>query len=108
MKKEVEFKWIVNLLNSPFAKSGILKKREGGCKIEFERYAQAPSHNKDFRKFFDLLLNDGCIEFFERKITRGGSADTFIIHKKKLKSKLREYALWKDTIKIVDIMEDLT
>lgn len=56
MKTEIEFKWIVNLLNSEFLAGGFFRKQKSGCKSDFEKVAQAPLNSKEFSGWFDDMI----------------------------------------------------
>ena len=90
MKSETEYKWIVNLLNSPYIKG--LWGNKGGCKKDFERISGSSENNKEFKKWFDYLLEDGAIEMFGNINTNiyGKSVSVYIIIYKKLIRILRK------------------
>jgi len=102
MKPEIEFKWIVNLLNSQFLKGGFFRRQSSGCKSEFERIAEAPLNNKEFRKWLNYMIKENVFEFFERKKVIGGNVDTFVINGGKLEKKLRENQIYDPTRKIFE------
>jgi len=101
MKPEKEVLWMVNLLKSKFVK----KKfgfSIGGYKSEFEKVAKASESNKEFRKWFDKLVEDGTIEIFEKKsIGKGRNfVNTYVIDVSKLYKKLKEIELAKNLLKM--------
>ncbi len=102
MKPEIEFKWMVNLLNSEFLKGGIFRKQISGCKNDFEVVAGASQSNKEFRKFLNELIKEDCLEFFEKKKVIGGNVDTYVIIGKLLEKRLMSNSLYSPTRKLFE------
>lgn len=100
MKSEIEFKWIVNLLDSNYLKGGFFNKQIGGCKADFELVAGASQSNKNFRKWINVLIEDKTFEFFEKKKVVGGEVDTYVICYPLLENKLMQNPLYSSTRKI--------
>ena len=96
MKPEKEYLWIVKLLNSRFLRGGIFKKQIGGCKSDFEKELGLSLSNKEFRKFLNILIRDGCLEFFEKRNIGacGKVVDTYIIIFKTLEKRLMNNILY--------------
>lgn len=90
MRSEIEFKWIVNLLNSQFLKGGVFGERIGGCLKDFEIVAGASQNAINFNKWAKELIGNGTFEFVrEIKNPRGGKSKiTYAIIFPKLESKL--------------------
>lgn len=82
MKSEIEFKWLVNLLTSPYVKKII--KCQGGCKKDFERVSGSSENNKEFHKWFEYLISIGAIEFYQDIKTRSKTVPTYVVNYKKL------------------------
>ena len=89
MKKEIELKWLINLLSSPYKKR-LLGKTRSACKSELEGCAKAPLNSKEFHIFLNKLISSGAVEFYsqERKI------DTFVINEKLIKKELCKNELY--------------
>jgi len=102
MKKEVEFMWIIKLLNCQYIKGGIFRKQIGGCKADFERVVGIPEKNKEFRKWLNLLIDKEILEFFEKRKNVGGFIDTFVIVYKKLEKKLMKNPIYDPTIRYME------
>ena len=91
--------WIIKLLNCPYTTGGVFKKQIGGCKIDFERFVGTSEKNKVFRKWLDFLIEKGILNFFEKRETKSGFIDTFVIVYDKLEKKFMENELYNPTIK---------
>lgn len=104
MKQEIEYKWIVNLLNSDYLKGGFFKPSLGGCKKDFEKVAQAPENSKEFLKFFKELIEIGTIESCGKKSVGRSSnfVDHYLIIYVKLEKRLRSNVLYFPSKKIFD------
>ena len=83
MKPAKEFEWLLKLRDCKF-KRGLIK-TIGGCKSEFERCLGISENDKEFRKWFDILVSLGVIEVFERK-NMGGikEVDSFVFNQKEV------------------------
>ena len=100
MKPEKEVLWIVNLLKSRFVKrkfGGSI----GGCKSDFEKVARASENNKDFRGWIDKLIEEGSIEFFERKRVIGKSVNTYVVNSRRLVKRLKNTEFYNSMKEIV-------
>jgi len=103
MKPEKEFEWIIKLLNSEFIKGGIFRKRKGGCKSDFEREVGASESCKEFRKWLDFLIQNGILEFFEKKRIRNvKEIDTYAVNYDKLKKLLEKNPLYSLAKRVFD------
>jgi len=103
MKSEIEFKWIVNLLNSKYLKGGFIRKQIGGCKRDFEVEAGASENDKEFRKWINLLIEEGILEFFKKKsVGTSKMVDTYVIKYNELESLLHNNPLCKPAKKVFD------
>jgi len=104
MKPEKEFEWIVKLLNSRYLKGGILKFNGGGCKSDFEREVGASENNKEFRKWLEMLIEKGILEFFEKREVGsfGKAVDTYVVVYPKLEELLIANRLYTPTRKIFE------
>jgi len=100
MKSEIEFKWIVNLLNCPFIKKTF--KTIGGCKKDFERVSGSGENNMEFRRWFDLLIEQGAIEEFGFCDSRGKRVMNYVIIYKKLEKILSKNEIYPSVIKVMD------
>jgi len=101
MKNEVEFKWIVSLLNCQYIKGGILRREIGGCKSDFERVASVSAKNKEFRKWLNFLIEQGILEFFEKRKAIGGFVDTYVIVYPRLEFLLNENPIYDSTMNYI-------
>ncbi|MBU0958191.1 MAG: hypothetical protein KKF56_05270 [Nanoarchaeota archaeon] len=96
MKPEIEFKWIVNLLNSKFLKGGIFTESVGGCRSDFEKIAKAPENSKEFLKWFKQLIEDGTFELVNNnESTEKKRVNYYVINGGLLEGKLMENELYK-------------
>ena len=66
MKDEKEALWIAKLLKSKFIKR-IFGGSVGGCISDFEKAVGTYENDKEFRKWMNKLIEEGDIEFYERK-----------------------------------------
>ena len=98
MKDEKEVFLLVKLRRcNKFQKVGFFGKNIiGGCKSNFEKVLKIPEKNKEFRKFFDELVGDGVLEFFEKRKIVGGFVDTYVINKSKIMKKIRSIKCGKE------------
>jgi len=99
VKEEIEFKWIVSLMNSPYLKGGILRKQIGGCKKDFERIACVAENHKIFRQWLDGLIKEGILEFFEYKDEKTRPVKTYVINGGLLEKKLSKNKLYEPVMK---------
>lgn len=100
MKSETEFRWIVNLLNSPYVK-GFWGSRSG-CKRDFERISGSGEKNKYFRKWFNFLLECGAIEHYGDTNTHGKFVPGYVVIYKKLYKILIKNKLYISVAKIIN------
>lgn len=101
MKKEVELKWIINILNSLYLKGGLFKKKIGGCKKDFEKCAGASESDKAFRIWLDSLIEEGYFEEFEERIIgRGSPVKTYLVIPERFEELLRDNELYQKTERI--------
>ena len=101
MKEEVEFKWIVNLLNSPFVK-GVFN-NNGGCKKDFERYAGASENNSKFSTWFNQMNDCNAIQYSGfKKSSHGRNIESYVIIFKELNEILIGNSLYRPLMKIMD------
>lgn len=92
----------MNILTSNFKKK-MIGSTIPGCKTDFERVACASESNREFRKFFDELVNDGCLVFFEKKDVGsfGHPVDTYIINVSNIMKRIRSIEFGKKFYKAV-------
>jgi len=50
----------MKLVDSPF-KKGLFSRKNTACKKDFERYLGFYENNKDFNKWIDNLIEEGCL-----------------------------------------------
>lgn len=101
MKKEIEIKWIVNLLTESSLKNNIFFKR-GANITRFEEYAQSTRNSKSFRIWFKLLIKEEV--FTEHKFESNNSRPVmiYLLDKSKLNKHLRSFEFYKKMKKIVE------
>lgn len=91
MKKEIEIKWIVNLLSDSSVKNNFFFKR-GTSKSGFERIAEAPTKSKEFKKWFEERKIEGIFLEYE---------GVYLLDKSKLIKYFKEFYFWGKIKKIV-------
>lgn len=62
MKEEKEVHYLKLIYLSDFM-SGFLKVSHGGTKSDFERICRVSEHDKEFRKWLDLLIKEEILKF---------------------------------------------
>jgi len=90
MKKEVEWKWIVNLLSSDYVKSSF-GNNKSGCKRDFEKIAGASENNKEFHFWLEFLIENGYLQ----EAGMINTHKTYVIIKKRLIELARNHDLYK-------------
>jgi hypothetical protein len=103
MREEVEFKWLVLLRNNNKFKKSILPGRTiGGFKTDFEKVCNITEGDKSFREFLSELIKEGVLEFFEKRQSRGGYFDTFIINNSFLDEKIKQNSFYEPVVKYME------
>jgi len=100
MKNEVEYKWLINLDTTSKIQNSFLKKGGGSYK-EFEKFAEAPMNSKEFRKFFNQMIELGVISFSYNKDNGGNPCKIYILNKSNCLKYLRNFEIYKKSRKIV-------
>lgn len=101
MRSERELFWMVKLLSGPYVRGRIsLGRQKSGCKRDFEQIAGATENDKTFRRFLDVLMEEGCLEFHDRRVERG-AVDCFVVNKQKLKERLKANPVYRELKPII-------
>ncbi len=85
MKEETKYKYVIYLLDSPYAEKRILSERLCGSKTDFEKFAKCSYRSSEFRTFFDELVSFGAIKLFKTEESHYGvKIKKYIIDPKKM------------------------
>ena len=95
MKSEKEFVWLVKILNSDYVPSFLIGRvKKSGCKRDYERLVGVSDSDKTFRKFLNVLIDEGCLEIYEEKKMVGGKYTFFIVNRNLIKKKIENHPIF--------------